>query len=452
MKQNPARPLAITIALLLATFVSHSQNQALVIDEVVAVVGSKPVLASDVETQYLQFRMQGNIKGSATETRCAILEGILYNKLLLNQAEIDSIEVTEKQVENELERRIRYFISQIGSKEKLEEYYKKSLFEIKEEFRGIIEDQMRVEMTQQTITKDVKITPSEIRKFFREMPEDSIPMVNSEFTIGQIVKKPKVGLAEEIAVKEKLRNLRKRILEGENFATLAVLYSEDPGSAAKGGEVGLFGRGELYPEYEAIAFKLKEKEISDIVKTKAGYHIIQLIERRGDYVNTRHILLMPKVSPVEMAKASAELDSIANLIDNSKLTFDEAVQKFSDDPNKINGGLMINPATQNSRWEPDQLDPKVFYVIDKMEIGKISRPMQYKTDEEKEAYRILYLKDRTRPHRANMTDDYDRLQGWALERKKNELIKNWMIEKVESTYIRINSEFKQCKFEQSWIK
>lgn len=452
MKNTSALRLTAFLLLSVAAGSLQAQNQPLVIDEVVAVVGGKPVLASDIETQYLQFRMQGNIKGSATETRCAILEGILYNKLLLNQAEIDSVTVSEKQIENELDRRIRYFISQIGSKEKLEEYYKKSLFEIKEEFRGIIEDQMRVEMTQSNITKDVKITPSEIRKFFKELPQDSIPMVNSEYIIGQIVKKPKVGLAEEIAVKEKLRALRKRILDGENFATLAVLYSEDPGSAAKGGEVGLFGRGELYPEYEAIAFKLKENEVSDIVKTKAGYHIIQLIERRGDYVNTRHILLVPKVSPVEMAKASAELDSIAQLIDQGKLTFDQAVEKFSDDPNKINGGLMINPATQNTRWEPDQLDPKVFYVVDKLNVGQISRPMQFKTDEEKDAYRILYLKDRTRPHRANMTDDYDRLQSWALDRKKNEVIRNWMTDKISSTYIRINPEFQKCKFEQNWIK
>ncbi|PKP27762.1 MAG: peptidylprolyl isomerase, partial [Bacteroidetes bacterium HGW-Bacteroidetes-22] len=242
------RIVAVSAAMLLTlgSFnILSAQNKPLVIDEVVAVVGGKPVLASDIETQYLQFRMQGNIKGSATETRCTILEGILYNKLLLNQAEVDSITVSDKQVESELDRRIRYFISQIGSKEKLEEYYKKSLFEIKEEFRSIIRDQMRVEMTQNSITKSVKITPSEVRKFFKEMPQDSIPMVNSEFTIGQIVKKPKVGLTEEIAVKEKLRTLRKRIMEGENFSTLAVLYSEDPGSAAKGGEVGLFGRGEL---------------------------------------------------------------------------------------------------------------------------------------------------------------------------------------------------------------
>ena len=445
----------LTAALFLAIVSVGSldaQNKPLIIDEVVAVVGNKPILTSDIETQYLQFRMQGNIKGSASETRCSILEGMLYNKLLLNQAEIDSITVSEKQIENELDRRIRYFISQIGSKEKLEEYYKKSLFEIKDEFRGIIQDQMRVEKTQMNITQNVKITPSEVRKFFRDMPQDSIPMVNSEFTIGQIVKKPKVGLAEEIAVKEKLRTLRKRIMEGENFNTLAVLYSEDPGSAAKGGEVGLFGRGELYPEYEAIAFKLKDKEISDIVKTKAGYHIIQLIERRGDYVNTRHILLMPKVSPVEMAKASAMLDSIAALIDGGKLTFDEAVQKFSDDPNKVNGGLMVNPATQNARWEPDQLDPKVFYVVDRLEVGKISKPMPFKTDEEKEAYRILYLKERTKPHRANMTDDYDRLQNWALDFKKNEVIKTWMVEKIGTTFVRINPEYKECRFEQKWIK
>lgn len=440
-----------TMVIVFVSLVSQAQTGT-VVDEVVAVVGSKPVLLSDIENQYLQYRAQGGIRGSAKETKCHIMESSLFSKLLLNQAELDSVEVTDKQVDGELERRIRYYIQQIGSKEKLEEYFKKPLHEIKEELRGVISDQMKVEMTQQKITKDIKITPSEVRNFFNELPIDSIPLVNTEYIIGQIIRKPKVGLAEEIEVKEKLRTLRKRIMNGESFSTLAVLYSEDPGSAAKGGEVGLFGRGELYPEYEAAAFKLKPGEISDIVKSKAGYHIIQLIERRGDFINTRHILLMPKVSPFELAKASKELDSVYTLLQKGSLTFEEAVQKISDDPNKINGGLMINPQSQNNRWDPEQLDPKVLYAVDKLEPGQFSKPMIYKSDDDKDAYRILYLKERTKPHRANIKDDYDRLQNWALDKKKSEALREWVGRKLAETYIRISAEYKECVYQQEWIK
>jgi peptidyl-prolyl cis-trans isomerase SurA len=440
-----------TMVIVFVSLVSQAQTGT-VVDEVVAVVGSKPVLLSDIENQYLQYRAQGGIRGSAKETKCHIMESSLFSKLLLNQAELDSVEVTDKQVDGELERRIRYYIQQIGSKEKLEEYFKKPLHEIKEELRGVISDQMKVEMTQQKITKDIKITPSEVRNFFNELPIDSIPLVNTEYIIGQIIRKPKVGLAEEIEVKEKLRTLRKRIMNGESFSTLAVLYSEDPGSAAKGGEVGLFGRGELYPEYEAAAFKLKPGEISDIVKSKAGYHIIQLIERRGDFINTRHILLMPKVSPFELAKASKELDSVYTLLQKGSLTFEEAVQKISDDPNKINGGLMINPQSQNNRWDPEQLDPKVLYAVDKLEPGQFSKPMIYKSEDDKDAYRILYLKERTKPHRANIKDDYDRLQNWALDKKKSEALREWVGRKLAETYIRISAEYKECVYQQEWIK
>ncbi len=439
--------LAFTLACTQAT----AQNE-IIIDEVVAVVGSKAVLLSDIENQYIQYRAQGNIRGGERQTKCAILESLLYNKLLLNQAEIDSVEVTDKQVESELDRRIRYFIQQIGSREKLEEYFKKSLTEIKEEFRDIIRDQMQVEMVQHNLTKNVKITPSEVRTFFRKMPEDSIPMVNAEYIIGQIVKRPKIGLAEEIEVKERLRALRKRILDGESFATLAVLYSQDPGSAQKGGEVGLYGRGELYPEYEAVAYKLREGEISDIVQSKAGFHIIQLIERRGEFINTRHILLSPKVSPEELVKAARVLDSISGLISEAKVTFEEAVAQFSDDPNKMNGGLMINPVTGTTRFEPEHIDPKVFFVIDKLEKGKVSGPVPFKTDEDKDAYRILSLREKTPPHRANLKDDYDRIQNWAIEFKKDEVLKEWVTRRMGKTYIRIKPEYTDCSFRHPWLK
>jgi peptidyl-prolyl cis-trans isomerase SurA len=307
-------------------------------------------------------------------------------------------------------------------------------------------------MVQNNITKTVTITPSEVRAFYKAQPSDSIPMINTEYVIGQIVKKPKVSLAQEIEVKEKLRALRRRVLDGESFNTMAILYSEDPGSAAKGGEVGLYGRGELYPEFEAVAFKLKEGEISDIVQSKAGFHIIQLIERRGEYVNTRHILITPKVSPDELAKSATMLDSIYNLIQDGSITYDDAVLKFSDDPGKNNGGLLINQATGTIRFSHDQLDPKALYVVDKLEAGKISKPIPYKSDEGQDAYRILYLKEKTKPHRANLREDYDKIQTWAQEHKKDKVIDTWVNERINNTYIRIQDEFKSCTFKLGWSK
>ncbi|MDO9511805.1 MAG: peptidylprolyl isomerase [Bacteroidales bacterium] len=442
----------LSLAFSITISAQDEQSTPKMVDEVIAVVGSKIILHSDIENQYIQYRMQGSIRGSAQETKCAILEGLLYSKLLINQAEVDSVVVGDKQVDTEVDRRVRYFIQQIGSKEKLEDYYKKPLFQIKEDLKEIIADQMRVEMVQNNITKTVTITPSEVRAFYKAQPSDSIPMINTEYVIGQIVKKPKVSLAQEIEVKEKLRALRRRVLDGESFNTMAILYSEDPGSAAKGGEVGLYGRGELYPEFEAVAFKLKEGEISDIVQSKAGFHIIQLIERRGEYVNTRHILITPKVSPDELAKSATMLDSIYNLIQDGSITYDDAVLKFSDDPGKNNGGLLINQATGTIRFSHDQLDPKALYVVDKLEAGKISKPIPYKSDEGQDAYRILYLKEKTKPHRANLREDYDKIQTWAQEHKKDKVIDTWVNERINNTYIRIQDEFKSCTFKLGWSK
>jgi len=285
--------------------------QEVIIDQVVAIVGDKIILESEVETQYVQYRMQGDIRGSSSAVKCEIMENMVFQKLMVNQAEIDSVEVSDSQVESEMDRRLRYYISQFGSQEKLEEFYQKSLIEIKEEFKEMVKEQMMVENVQHSITQDVKITPTEVRSYFKSIPKDSIPLVNSEVEIGQIVKQPPINVKEKIAIKEKLVEIRNRIIEGEAFSTLAVLYSEDPGSAKNGGELGLYGRGELYPEFEAVAFKLEKDELSEIVETEAGYHILQLIERKGDYVNVRHILLRPKVSPFDLVAAKSTLNRFA---------------------------------------------------------------------------------------------------------------------------------------------
>lgn len=439
------------LVLLFALFISPAfiRAQEQIIDEVVAVVGANYILQSDIEAQYIQYRMQGAIK-DARATRCAILEDMLFQKLLLNQAELDSVQITDDQIEQTMDARFRYYIQQFGSQEKLEQFYKKPLLQIKEEFRTLVQEQLMVDEVEQKLTKDIKVTPSEVRNFFNKIPTDSIPMIEMEYEVGQIVKEPIISKEEMEATRDRLRGLRERILKGENFAALATLYSEDPGSARKGGEVGFVSRGQLYPEYEAIAFSLKKGEVSDIVKSKAGYHIIQLIERRGDMINTRHILLMPKISDDDLARASKLLDSVANLIREQKMTFEEAALKFSDDPGRINGGLLLNPMTGNTSFTANQLDPKVFFAIDKMNVGDVSKPMAMINEEAKKTINLYYLKKRTEPHRANLKDDYSVIQEWALGEKKNKAINKWIGEKIGKTYFRINEYYTDCSFKHNW--
>ncbi len=424
-----------------------------IIDRIVAVVGGNAILESDIENQYINYRLQNQITGSATEMRCKILEDILFQKLMVAQAEVDSLTVDDAQVSSELDRRLSGFINQFGSQKKLEEYYGKSLVDIKAELYEIVKEQMLAQQVQQQIIQDVQVTPSEIRSYFKSIPKDSIPLIKTEYVIRQIVKNPPISIEEKLRIKEKLLELRKRILNGESFSTMAILYSEDPGSAKNGGELGYYGRGQLYPEFEAVAFKLKPGEISDVVETKAGYHIIQMIDRKGDFINVRHILLVPKVSPADLAKARSILDSVAQLIRNDSITFDKAVEKFSDDENKNNGGYLINPYTGGIEFEGEQLDQQVSFTIEKMEPGEISNPVPMKTEEDqKDAYRLLYLESKTKPHRANLKQDYSKIQQWALQHKQMETINKWINEKARKTYIRIIDDYKKCKFTHKWIQ
>ena len=331
---------AIILILLTTGITMHAKPQTAndsIVDGVVAVVGANVILRSDIETQYLQFRAQGNIQGSAEKVRCQILEGLLFQKLLYHQAQIDSVKVTDAEVDGQMDHRMRMFISQIGSPEKLEEYYQKSISEIKNEMRDIIKEQMMVQQSKEKITKDVNVTPSEVKVFLKRLPKDSIPEISSEIEVGMIMKSPVIGDAEKQACIDRLKNFKERIKKGDDFSTLAVLYSEDPGSAKKGGELGMFKRGDMRIEFEAAAFKLKPGEISDIVETEDGFHIIQMIERKGEYINVRHILIQPKVSLASMTSAKATLDSVGNLIEQKKITFADAVVRFSDDPTRNNG-------------------------------------------------------------------------------------------------------------------
>lgn len=425
--------------------------QEKVIDEVVAVVGSHMVMLSDIEQQYIQLRAQGNLSAGKA-ARCQIIESVLFQKLLLNQAEFDSIKITDEEVESTLDSKMRYYVQQFGSREKLEEFYKKSVDDIKIEFREPIREQLLSGQMQQKIVADIKVTPSEVKMFFNNLPSDSIPIIATEYEIGEIVKDPPLSPEELNAAKEKISVLRQRIAKGEKFAPLAVLYSEDPGSAPKGGELGLFGRGDMYPEFEAAAFSLKKGGVSDVIKTKAGFHIVQLIERRGEYVNVRHILIIPKTSSTDVMSAKLKLDSIADLIRKDSINFEKAAVKYSDNPNRINGGLLINPSSGNTRFEANQLDREVFFVIDKMKVGDISKPVPMTNEEGKEAYRLLYLKVRTEPHRASLNGDYSQIQEWALTKKRADTIDKWIGKKLKNSYVRVSDNYKSCTFTHKWFE
>ena len=419
------------------------------IDKIVAIVGDKAILLSEVESQAMQMEQQATAKDS--NLRCNVLEDIIIQKLLLNQAEKDSVVVSDDQVDSELSKKIRYFVGQIGSVEKLEAYLGKSIVQIKDDFRERIRDQLVVQQMQGKIAGDVKVSPAEVKAYFESIPADSIPFIESEIQVAQILKKPPVNQAERERVRKELQDIRQKILDGRSFASMAAFYSEDVVSAAKGGELGFVGRGDLVPEFEAAAFALKGKDISDIIETMYGFHIIQLIERRGETINVRHILISPKASANDLEFARIKLDSISEVVRLGRMSFEDAALKFSDDADtKNNGGLLINPASGSTWFEVSQMDQSLFFVVDKMKIGELSDPVPVRIGEKKESYRIVSLKARTEPHRANLKQDYQRILLAAENEKKEKLVKDWIERKRQSFFIKIDPEFSDCPFKNSW--
>ncbi len=422
------------------------------IDRIVAVVGEYRILQSDIETQYIQNKAQG-IPMSG-DPKCGILEDILAQKMLVNQARIDSVIVSESEVEMELEGRLQYFISMIGSQEALEEYFGKSILKIKQDMRKAVGESILTRRMQGNITADVRVTPSEVRSYYNSLARDSIPFIDSKIEISQITMYPKVKEEAIFETKQKLLDLRKRILDGDKFTTLAVLYSEDPESAPRGGERGFMGKGEMDPAYAKAAFSLKEGGISTIVESAFGYHIIQLIERREDRVNTRHILMKPFIDPESIVSTIGKLDSIARLVRTDSIEFDMAARIWSQDKNTaVNGGLMVNPVNNTIQFEMDELQPAEFVALRNLDIGEITDPFKALDENGKDVYKIILLQNRTRPHRANLTDDYMILKQMALEYKKTEAYERWLEERVEDTYIRIDNSFAGCDFrKEGWIK
>ena len=459
------RSLLLSVAMLgMSAGIMAQQSKVQVIDKVVAVVGKNIILQSDVESQYLQYRMQGSIEGSSKDMHCAILEELLFQKLMLNQAEMDSLTVSDGEVDAELSRRISDLIGRAGSQEKLESIFNKSMSEIKDELRRLVREKSLQDQVRANLLKGVVVTPAEVKAFYKSLPQDSIPMVDTQYEIMQIVKRPPISIDEKLAVKDQLYQIRRRILNGEStFSTMAILYSEDPGSAKKGGELGFTGKGEFAPEFENVAFNLHEGEISEVVETQFGFHIIQLIERRGDYVNCRHILMTAKVPVEALEKAQQELDSAARLIRNGDMTFEEACMKFSEDDSKTNGGYLVNPIAggyaisiqdiqELENYNGFQELKNLAFVINRLGEGMVSDPLPMVTNDNQDAFRLVMVKKVVPSHKANLTDDYSLIQSWALNKKNQEVISTWIRNKAKKAFIRIDEDFADCDFQFEWEK
>lgn len=427
----------------------HEQN----IDKTIGVVGKYILLRSDLERELKAVKAE-NIE-ITDSVRCAVYEDLMFQKLLLAQAEKDSVTVKDEQVDYELDRRMNIFIKQLGSEEAFENYYGKSTKQYKEELRDDIKNILVAQQMQNKIVGDIKVSPADIRAYFNSLPEDSLPSVNTEVEIGQLVKKPQVSEEAKKAAREKLEGYRQRILEGESFKVLATLYTEDPGSANKGGEYDGITRGMFVPEFEAVAFRLKPGEVSEVFQSAYGYHIVQLIQRRGESVDVRHILVTAKVSAQDELKAKLELDSIYEEIRSGKLTFCQAAQRYSDDKeSKNNCGIMVNNQAGTTRFEIEevgQFDQNLVFMLDKMKVGDITKPMvQLSPDGGKKSYRIVYLKTRTEPHKINLKDDYQRLQNMAQQEKQKDIVNAWINKKLKNLYVRMNPEYRQCRFLHKW--
>jgi len=441
--------------LLLCVTPSKMLSQNNIIDEVIWVVGDESILRSEVEEQKLRAQYEGTpIQG---DPYCVIPEQIAIQKLFLHQAVLDSVVVAESSVNSQVESRLNYFISQIGSKEKMEEYFRKNTSALREDLREMIRNQQIIQQMQQKLVGDLKSTPAEVRRFFNQLPADSIPTVPAQVEMQIISFEPPVAIEEVNRIKDRLRDFSERINNGTgDFSVLSRLYSEDTESAKRGGELGFMGRGQLVPEFSAVAFNLIDtKKVSRIVKTEFGYHIIQLIEKRGDRINCRHILLKPRVSINEKTKAIQSLDSISKLIREDKLTFEQAVMNFSQDKNTaMNAGLMLNEKSGNSKFEYQDLPPEIAKNVYDMNVGEISKPfIMMNQSTNKEVVAVVKVKSKVENHAANLSDDYQMIKGIYEAKNRETFLNNWIVKKQKETYISIDPAWINCSFQYSgWVK
>lgn len=439
--------------------VVFAQDNDNVIDEIVWVIGDEVILRSDIENQRLYMQNEGmRFDG---DPYCIIPEQIAIQKLYLNQAKIDSIDVDEGQVIRMVDQWINGAVSQIGSQEKLEEYFNKRISQIKEERKTTIREQQVVMRMQEHLVGDIKLTPSEVRRYYQNISEDSLPFIPTTVEVQIVTIEPKIPIEEIDAIKARLRDFTEQVHSGKmSFSTLARMYSEDPGSASQGGEMGFVGKTTLLPEFANVAFNLTDpNRVSNIVETEYGFHIIQLIEKRGDRINCRHILLRPRVSEKELNEATARMDSLYNDIMIDKITFDEAATYLSfDKDTRNNKGLMVNQNYEGGhagtpKFQMEELPQEMGRVVDKLQVGEISKPFRMMTNTQKEVIAIARLRARTPSHRANLADDYQVLKLVVEDRKREELLNDWVTKKQKTVYVRIAEGWRNCDFQYSgWIK
>lgn len=415
-----------------------------VLDEIIAVVGDKIVLKSEMD---LELEQQAKQDPAFDQNKyfCQIFNQLLLRKFLLNRADLDSLVVSEDAVDAELNRRIRYFISLYGNEKTMEEQIGKSVLQLKAENRIKIKEEMLIQQQRSAILDGIKITPNEVQNYFKKIPDDSLPNYDAELEVAQIIRKPKITDEEKRVAYERMKSIRDQILSGSSFKTMARLYSDDKGSGRNGGELDEFGRGDMVPQFEAMAYKLKGDSISPIVETEFGYHIIQLVYRKGDRLKVRHILIRPVTTTEDVGIARNFLDSLRTAILLDSISFENAAKKYSDDEvTNFNGGFFTEQATGSTHVPIKELSPDVYFAIEKLKPGDITLPELITLEDGGKAFRILFLKSETKPHRANLKDDYQKIQAAALQQKQSDVLDKWIKAEYKKVYYRIEPGYKAC--------
>lgn len=447
------KKFSIIIFTILCAIATGEAQSKVMIDRVIAQVGGEIILLSDIEERAAQIAEQ---QGSIPENfRCQVLESVMIGKLMVNQAKLDSIPISDAMVEAELSQRFDYILNLFGNDpEQFRSYYGKTVDEMREFMRSEIQDDVTMREMRKTITADIRITPKEVNAFFAQIPVDSLPYFNSEVEISELVYIPAPGEEKKQEAIDKLKGLKERILAGENFADLAKIYSDDFGSARNGGDLGWLKRGSLVPEYEAVAYNLQPDEISDIVESEFGMHLIQLKERRGNNIHTRHILIKPKITDLDLKNAESKLDSIKMEIAIDSVKFSDAVKKYSSKKvqSYYNGGRVSNPSTGTTFFEVADLDPETFFAIDTLDVGEIAGPVKITDQSGEVSYKLIQLNSRSQPHRANLQQDYTKIQEAAINKKKADVFDDWAQEVIRNTFIEVIPEFQSCPNLQSWLE
>ena len=430
-------------------------SQGVIIDKVISKVGGELVLLSELEEQFAYAASQKE-GGIPPEAKCVILEQILAQKLLLNQSRLDSIEISDDEVETQMNARFDRILQMMGGDvTQFESFYGQSIPQAQETMRGELKNQLLTERMRSQVLNSINVTPAEVKAFFARIPKDSLPYFSSEVEVREIVMKPEVNAEEDRLAREKLEAIRQRVIEGgEDFADLARKYSDDPGSARLGGDLGMTKRGSFVPEFEAAAYNLEAKGFSKIVKSEFGYHFIQLLERRGNSIYTRHILIKPEITEADLELTVQRLDSVRMLVASDSITFSVAVKRYSNDKVQSynNDGLIVNPQSNNAIFEQGDLDTDIYFTIDSMEVGEVSGPFMYLDPRGEQLYRIVMLQSRTNPHVASLATDYSKIQKAAINEKKSEYITSWVDDRVDATFINIDKEYRSCPSLGKWLK